>query len=140
CYYVLLFTSNGAMATFYDSIRSLPKGKAKTVKISMPAKVDQIGSLHIFANGDEVRTNDSVPGQSLEEEYKKLRADSMGVPLTELFRDTRYYPHALSASGRYLATYRDEKSHNRLVVIDTQSMEIVLSKDIGEFDEYIADP
>lgn len=140
CFYVLLFTSNGAMATFFDTFGSLRAGKTKELQIKMPALVDAVGSLHVFEKGREVRTNDSVAGRSLDEEYQALLRGFSAAPATELFKDTNHFPHRISRNGKLLATYRDDKTHKRLVVIDTETMATVQSKDIGEHDEYLAEP
>ncbi len=140
CFYLLLFTSNGSMATFYDSIGALKANKSRDIKIVMPAQVDAIGSLHIFERGREVRTNDSVAGRSLDEEYKLLLRGFTAVPNTVLFKPRRTYPHIVSPSGRFVVTYRDEKTHQRLLAFDAESMAIRCSVDIGKHDDAVSDP
>ena len=139
CYFVLLFSSNGALATYYDNIGTLLPNSRNRIKIKMPAQVDAIGSLHVFEKGSEIRSNQSVPGQSLEEEHAALVRNSKAIPTTILHKTSRDYPHILSKDGKYLATFRDDNTHYRLVVINTADLEIEHSIEIGEFDEYIED-
>ncbi|MDQ8184695.1 prolyl oligopeptidase family serine peptidase [Pelagicoccus sp. SDUM812002] len=139
CHYILLFSSNDSMATYFDSIGSLSAGKTKKIKIKMPAQVDAIGSLHIFEQGREVRTQDSVAKRSLDDEFKELVQSESAVPNTVLFKRPRHFRHVVSPSGKHIATFRDIKTNVRVVVFDAETMQILQSVDIGEFDEELND-
>ncbi|MDQ8204860.1 prolyl oligopeptidase family serine peptidase [Pelagicoccus sp. SDUM812003] len=139
CFFLLLFQSNDALATYYDSVGSLRAGKKRKIAIKMPAQVDAIGSLHIFERGRELRTGDSIAGRSLEEEYETLLDRSSGVPAVALFQRVNHYPHVVSPNGKLVATYRDDKTHHRLVVFDVESLSILQSVEVGEYDEAVSD-
>ena len=139
CYFVLFFSSNGTVANYYQSIGSLSAGKKKSVNVKMPAHVDKLGITHVFSKGIEVATNQSVPSQSVEEEFNALIGGFQGVPITTLYYTPRSFPHVLSKDGKILATVRDRKTHSEIIILDTSTLKIIDKVKVGDFDEEVKD-
>ena len=136
---MLTFVSNGSVGVHFEDIGSLSKGKVRKIEIEKKSTVNHLGSLHIFSETFEIKTNQNSEPYTLESYSNKLTAKEKGVPAIVLVESERNYAHELSPNGKLIATRRDRDTHYTLLVYDVENLDLILEKDMGEYDEGIWD-
>lgn len=139
CYALLTYVSNGSIGTHFEKVGNLSKGKIRTIDIENKSTVDAVGSLHIFSETLEIKTNQNNQPFTLAEYSERLTKQGEGVPAVVLVESERNYDHVLSPDGKYIATRRDRDTHYTLLVYDVETLGKVLEENMGEYDEGIWD-
>jgi dipeptidyl aminopeptidase/acylaminoacyl peptidase len=140
CCALLTFTSEGSVGTFLIAVGKLSAGSSKKVSAELTARVDAIGSLHVFSGGSEVRSNQHPSAYDAHAYFAELAKTSKGLSAAELLKYDDVYPHTLSRDGRLLATIRKNDGKKRLIVYDVESMKLLGEEVVAEADDVVADP
>ncbi|MGH7995855.1 MAG: hypothetical protein ACREFX_05835, partial [Opitutaceae bacterium] len=140
CYALLTFVSEGSVGTHLVKVGHLRPGDPHHVRLELPVEVGKVGSLHIFAAGREVRTNEHDGPYDMRSYYASLLHGQTGLPATALLKMAKDWPHVLSPDGRFLATFRERNGKQLLIVIDLASMKVVQAKRVADENAYLADP
>lgn len=139
CYALLTLVSKGSIGTQFLEIGTLKKGRTKHLELEMVDRYDLVGSLHIFSESHEVRTNQTPQAYELAHYQADLLKHSRGVSAVELLKSEERFPHVLSNDGRFLATTRDRDTHYSLIAYDLESMRLLCDVKIGEHDDTVRD-
>lgn len=138
CFCVLTFGVNGSFITKSESVGSLAAGKPKRVKIIARTSSAKIGKLHVYSRGNEIRSNLIPTNYSLiEDEYRVIERETRGVSPNLLFGEKNYYPHRLSPTGKYLATFRDIGKTNTVYIFNVDNGTLHNKFDIGEYNQSV---
>lgn len=139
CYALLTFVTEGSIGTQLIPVGGLGKGKAKAVKVELPNQVDAVGSMHVFSNGQEVRSTQHREKYDVTAYYADLTKDIQGLSAAELFKSENVYAHALSADGRFLAALRLRDAKKIIIVYDLESMKLLCEAPVAESDDSVRD-
>jgi dipeptidyl aminopeptidase/acylaminoacyl peptidase len=122
CYGLLTFVTQGSLGTRLVRIGRLGEGHARKIEVEMTNDLDLIGTLHIFSEGEEVRTTQHPDAYDPLKDYADLVKHVKGIPAVELLKLEDHYPHALSLDARRLATIRKHGANKVIMVVDLDSM------------------
>ncbi|MFT3780962.1 MAG: alpha/beta fold hydrolase [Nibricoccus sp.] len=139
CYGVLTFVNQGSVGTHLVAIGKLGEGRAKKIEVSMANDVQLIGSLHVFSNGEEIRTNQHPEAYDVIKYYADLVSHVKGLPAAELLKLEERYPHQLSLDATRFATIRKRNSNKVIMVFDLKSMQKLSETVVGGEEDYIRD-
>jgi pimeloyl-ACP methyl ester carboxylesterase len=137
CYGLLTFVTQGSVGTRLVPIGRLSEGRSKNIELSITSELNSIGSLHIFSNGEEVRTSQHPDAYSLMKYQADLVKDVKGLPAVELVTLEDKYPHVLTLDGRRLATIRKRPPNKVLMVFDLESKKKLSETAVAGDDDYV---
>jgi dipeptidyl aminopeptidase/acylaminoacyl peptidase len=139
CYGLLTYLTQGSVGTRLVPIGRLGEGRAKNIEVSTSSDLSAIGSLHIFSNGEEVRTSQHPDAYDLNKYYADLVKDAKGLPAVDLLKLEEAYPHELSLDARRLATIRKRSPNKVLMVFDLESMKKLSETVVVGEEDYVGD-
>lgn len=140
CFCVLTLGINGSPTTRSKTVGTLTAGKQKRIQLTARATRAEVGRLHIYSKGAEIRSNQVSENYDVaEDEIQEIAASSHGVPANVLFHRYDTYPHALSPDGKFVVTFRDEGETNSVYIMDIDKGEMHRQINTGEFYEEIYD-
>jgi hypothetical protein len=137
CFGILTFVNQGSIGTRLVLIGRLGEGRTKNIEVDIKSDLNVIGSLHIFSNGEEVRTSQHSAAYDLVKNYADLVKDVKGLPAADLLKLEDSYPHQLSRDARRLATIRKRSTSKVIVVFDLDSMNQLSETAVAGVDDYV---
>ena len=139
CYVLLTFVAEGSIGTHLEWVGHLRAGDPRHVKIELPSPAGAVGTLHVFQDGVEVRTNQHPATYDIHAYYASLVKNVSEASAAELLKFDRVYPHVLTRDGRYLATIREQDAKQMLIVYDLATMKLLCETRIADTESYAAD-
>lgn len=139
CYGVLTFVNQGSVGTRLVPIGRLGEGHAKKLEVEMTNDVQLVGSLHVFSNGEEIRTNQHPEAYDVIKYYADLVSNVKGLPAAELLKLEERYPHELSLDATRFATVRERNSNKVIMVYDLKSMQKLSETAVAGEEDYVGD-
>lgn len=139
CYVLLAFVTEGSVGTHLQWVGRLHAGEPRHVKIELPSPAGSLGTLHVFQQGVEVRTNQHPAAYEINAYYASLVQDVAEASAAELLKFDRIFPHVLTRDGRFLATVREHDAKQMLIVYDLATMKLLCETRIADADAYAGD-
>ncbi|PTY02537.1 hypothetical protein DB347_24365 [Opitutaceae bacterium EW11] len=140
CYALLTFSNEGSVGTHLIPIGKLKPGALKTVEVEIPAQVEVVGSLHVFCNGHEVRSNLHPSAYDPQAYFAELTKSGRGLPAAELLNYEDVFPHVLSRDGQRLASIRKRDGKKIMFVYDLASMKLLYQEAVAQISQYVSSP
>lgn len=137
CYALLSTITQGSIGIHLVPLGRLSNGQARTIEAKLHSKIDSVGSIHIFAEGSEIRSTQHPNAYDADTFYAGLIARSPGLSAAELLKLDDVYPHVLSRNGHLLASVRKRSAKKFLIVYDLVSMKLLSDIPITEADDQI---
>ncbi|HVU17074.1 MAG TPA: prolyl oligopeptidase family serine peptidase [Candidatus Didemnitutus sp.] len=139
CIALLLCVTDGSVSINAIPVGSLAPGKPRHLKLDLFNRVDDVGFLHVFSRGQEIRSTQVPQPYEAAGYLATLAKKSKGVPALDLCRAAQVFPYVLSDDGHLLATVRDRESSFAIVVYDLVGMKQVAEVNAAKYDEPISD-
>lgn len=139
CYGLLTFVSQGTIGTRLVEIGRLEPGQNKTVEVDIRSDISSVGSLHVFVEGNELRSNQHPDAYDVVKEHAEMVKDVRGISAAELVKLEETYPHRLSIDASRFATIRKRGANKAILIYDIQSMQKVSETVVAGVDDYVGD-